>query len=141
MATMRGSFVGKLDEGVGEDLGVRGLPGEGLAGFRIVGAEAVELLLPVERGLKAASLLREDVEQDGAIFFLEELEGLDQQRKIVAVDGAEVLQAELLKQNGGPEHALGGFFSAAHDFDCGLAAEALHQAVRRTRGSCCSARW
>jgi hypothetical protein len=37
---------------------------------------------------------------------LEKLEGLDQQRQVVAVDGAEVLEAELLKEDGGPQHAL-----------------------------------
>ena len=98
-----------------------------LAGLRIVGAEAVEFLLPVERGLKAAALLREDVQQDGVVEGLEELEGLDEQRDVVAVDGAEVFQAELLKEDGGPEHALGGLFGAAHDFDGGLAAEALDE--------------
>ena len=130
-------LVGQLDEGVGEDFGVGGLAGGlGLAGFGIVGAEAVKFLLPVERGLKAAALLREDVQQDGAIFGLEELEGLDQQRKVVAVDGAEVLQAELLKEDGGPEHALGGFFGAAHHVDGGFAAEASRRGARPTRGRC-----
>ena len=48
-------FVGEVDEGVGEDLGVGGLAGGlGLAGFGIVGAEAVEFLLAVEGGLEAA---------------------------------------------------------------------------------------
>ena len=131
MATTRGSLSAKLDERVGEDLGVGGLPGRlGLAGFGVVGTKAVEFLLPVERRLKAAALLREHVQQHGAVFGLEKLEGLDQQRKIVAVDGAEVLQAELLKQDGRPEHALGGFFGAAHDVDCGLAAESSRRGAR-----------
>ena len=105
-----------------------GTPAGGLAGLGIVGAEAVKFLLPVERGLKAAALLREDVQQDGVVEGLEELEGLNEQRKIVAVDGAEVLQAELLKEDGGPQHAFGGLFGAAHHFDGGLAAEALDEA-------------
>ncbi len=117
MATMRSSFVGQIGERVGEDLSVGGGAVGGLAGFGIVGAEAVELLLPVERGLKAAALLREDVQQDGVVEGLEELEGLDQQRQVVAVDGAEVFEAELLKEDGGPEHAFGGLFGAAHDLE------------------------
>ncbi len=128
MATMRSSFVGELGERVGEDLSVGGRAVRGLAGFGIVGAEAVELFLAVERGLEAAALLREHVEQDGVVEGLEKLEGLDQQRKVVAVDGAEVFQAELLKEDGGPQHAFGGFFGAAHDFDGGLAAEAFDEA-------------
>ena len=62
----------------------------------------MEFLLPVERRLKAAALLREHVQQHGVIEGLEELEGLDEQGKVVAVDGAEILQAELLKEDGGP---------------------------------------
>ena len=77
----------------------------------------MKLLLAVERGLKAAALLREDVQQHGVVERLEEFEGLDEQRKVVAVDGAEVFQAELLKKDGGPEHAFGGFFGAADDLD------------------------
>ncbi len=95
----------------------------GLAGFGIVGAEAVKFLLPVERRLEAAAFLRQHVEQHGMVFRLEKLESLDKQRNIVAVDGAEVLQAELLKEDGGPQHAFGGLFGAAHHFDGRLAAE------------------
>ena len=125
-------LVGQLDERVGEDLGVGELADRlGLAGFGIVGPEAVKFLLPVERRLEAAALLREHVQQDRVVFGLEELEGLDQQRKVVAVDGAEVLQAELLKEDGGPQHALGGLFGAAHHLDGGLAADALDNARGR----------
>ena len=67
------------------------------------------------------------MEQDGPVVLLEELEGLDEQGKVVAVDGAEVLQAELLEEDGGPEHALGGFFGAADDGHGGFAAEALDE--------------
>ena len=74
-----GIFVGELDEGIGEDLGVSGLAGAGLASFRIVGTEAVKLLLAVDGGLKATAFFSEDVEKDGAIFALEEVEGLDEQ--------------------------------------------------------------
>ena len=88
----------------------------------------MEFLLAVERGLETAALLREDVQQHGVVNRLEELEGFDEQRNIVAVDGAEVFEAEFLKKDGGPEHAFCGFFGAAHDFDCGFAAEALDEA-------------
>ena len=142
MATMRVVVIGQLDQRVGEDFGVGGLAGRlGLAGLGIVGAEAVEFLLAVERRLKTAALLREHVQQHGVVDGLEELEGLDQQRKVVAVDGAEVLQAELLKEDGGPEHALGGFFGAAHHLDGGLAAEPLDEARGRLVQDAGSARW
>ena len=98
--------------------------GVGVAGLGIVRAKAVKLLLPVERGLEAAAFLREHVQQHGVIERLEELEGFHQQRDVVAVDGAEVFQAELLKEDGGPEHAFGGLFGAADDLDGGLAADA-----------------
>ena len=129
---MRSSLLASLSQRVGEDLGVGGLPGGlGLAGLGIVGAEAVKLLLPVQRGLEAAALLREHVQQHGTVFRLEKLEGLDQQRQVVAVDGAEVLQAELLEQDRGPEHALGGLFSAARHLDRRLAADPLDDAAGR----------
>ena len=103
------------------------MPSGVCAGLRIVGTEAVEFLLPFERGLKAASLLREHVEQNWVVEGLEEFEGLDEQRDVVAVDGAEILQAKFFKHHGGPEKALGGLFGAADDFDRGLAAEALDE--------------
>ncbi len=142
MATMRGSLSASSTSVLAKTSAVCGHAGRlGHAGFRIVGPEAVEFLLAVERGLKAAALLREDVQQDGVVLGLEELEGLDQQRQVVAVDGAEVFQAELLKQDGGPQHALGGFFGAAHDLDGGLAAEALDDARAPSRAGAGSARW
>ena len=88
----------------------------------------MEFFLSIERGLKTAAFLREHVEQDGMVEGLEELEGLDQQRQIVAVDGAEVLEAELLKEDGGPQHAFGGFLGAADNLDGGFAGEALDEA-------------
>ncbi len=129
MATMRGSLSARSASGVGEDLGVGGRAVGSFAGFGIVGAEAVELFLAVERGLEAAALLREYVEQHGVVESLEELEGLHQQRNVVAVDGAEVFQAELLEEDGGPEHAFGGFLGATDDLDGCLAAEALDDAL------------
>ncbi len=88
----------------------------------------MKLLLAIERGLKAAALLREHVQQHRVIGGLEELEGFDEQRNVVPVDGPEVLQAKLLKEDGGPQHALGRFFGAAHHFDGGFAADALQDA-------------
>ena len=120
-------LCGEIGEGVGEDFGIGGGAVGCLAGFRIVGAEAVEFLLPFESGLKAASLLREHVQQDRVIERLEEFEGLNEQRNVVAVDGAEVLQAKFLKHHRGPKKALGGLFGAADDFDRRLAADALDE--------------
>ena len=87
----------------------------------------MELLLPVERRLKAAPLLRKHVQQHRVLEGLEELEGLDEQRSIVAVYRAEVVETELLKKNGGPQHAFGGLFGAAHHFHGGFAAESLDE--------------
>ena len=86
-------LVGELCERVGEDLGVGGNAGRlGHAGLGIVGTEAVEFLLAVECGLKSAALLREHVQEHGAVLGLEELEGLDEQRQIVSVDGTVVVR-------------------------------------------------
>ena len=91
----------------------------------------MELLLLVQRRLVAPALLRQHVKQHGVIQALEELEGLNQQRQVVPVDGAKVLQPELLEEQRGPQHALGGLFGAAHGRQRRLAAEALHQPRRR----------
>jgi hypothetical protein len=111
---MRSSLFAR-DQRVGEDLGVGGLAdGLGLAGLRIEGTKAVKLLLQVERRLEAAALLRQHVQQHRVVGLrLEKLEGLHQQRQVVAVDGTIVLQPELLEEDGGPEQALGGLFGAA----------------------------
>ena len=59
----------------GEDFGVGFLAGDlGLAGFRIVGAQAVKLLLAVDGGLEAAAFLRDGMKDDGLILLFEELE-------------------------------------------------------------------
>ena len=122
-------FCGHIGKCVGEDLGICGQAGRLCkAGLGIVRSQAVELLLAVERGLKAAALLRQHVQKHRMIGGLEKLEGLDQQRQVVPVDGAKVLQAELFKQNGWPKNALGGFFGTAYHLDGSLAAEALDQA-------------
>ncbi len=87
----------------------------------------MELLLPVQRRLIAAALLRQHVQQHRVVGGLQKLEALDQQRQIVPVDGPKVLQAKLLKHDRGPQDALGRFFGAAHNLDGRLAAEALNQ--------------
>ena len=45
------------------------------------------------------------------------------------VDGTKIFQTELFKQNGGPEHALGGFFGAPRQGHGRLAADLLHNAL------------
>ena len=50
-------------------------------------------------GLESAAFLGEDVEQDGAILSFEEVEGLNEEREVVSVDGAVVVEAELFKHH------------------------------------------
>jgi hypothetical protein len=103
----------------------------GLPCLRIIRPQTVELLLTVQRWLVAASLLGKNVKDYRPVFSLEELEGLNQQGQVVAVDGAVVLQAKLLEEDGGPEHALGSFFGTARQGDGGFAAKPLHDATSR----------
>ena len=92
--------VGEIDERVSEDLGVGELTSRlGLASLGIVGAKAMKFLLAIEGGLKAAALLGQHMQQDWAILGFEELEGLHQQGQVVSIDGAKVLQAELLEED------------------------------------------
>ena len=125
-------LAGQCGQGIGKNLGIAGPAGRlGMAGLGIVGPQPVKLLLLVQRRLKAASLLRQHVQQHGAVCAFQKLEALHQQRQIVPVDGAKVLQAEFLKQNRGPQHALGGLFGAAGQCHCRLAADLLHNALGR----------
>ena len=50
----------------------------------------------------------------------------------MAVDGSEVFQAELLKEDGRPQHAFGCFLGATDNLDCGLTAEALDESHPKT---------
>ena len=90
----------------------------------------MEFFLPVERRLKAAPFLGKDVEQHRMVHRLEKLECFDQQRKIMSVDRPEVFQPELLKENGGPQHALGRFFGPTHHFDRSFPTYALDEPGR-----------
>src|SRR5580698_6755029 len=119
-------LAGKLDERLREDFRIRHQPrGLGFACLRMVGAESVKLLLAFKRRLETFALLGEDMQQHRLVFSLEELEGLDEQRKMVAVDGTVVFKAEFLKGHRRPENALGCFFGFARHMDSGLTSESL----------------
>ncbi len=124
-------LVRQAHQRVGEDLGIGGLADWlGLARLRIKGTKAVKLLLQVERRLEAAALLRQHVQQHRVVGLrLEKLEGLHQQRQVVAVDGTIVLQPELLEEDGRPEQALGGLFGAARHLRRRLATHPLDHAM------------
>ena len=124
-------LVGEFHQRVGKHLGVGGHAGRlGHAGLRIVRSESVKFLLSIERGLETAALLREHMQQHRAIFSLEKFKSFDQQRQVVSVDGAEVLQAKFFEHDRWPQHALGSFFGAAYNLDRGLAADLFHDATR-----------
>ena len=83
----------------------------------------MKLLLLLHGGLEALALLREHVQENGAVLLLEKLEGLDEGGDIVAVDGAVIFEAELFEDHAGPEHALGDLFGLARHAQRGLAAD------------------
>ncbi len=61
-------LVGQLDQRIGKDFGIGSLTGRrGLTGIRVVGAEAMKLLLFIERRLEAAALLSNRVQQAQAV--------------------------------------------------------------------------
>ncbi len=131
IATTFGIFVRQLDQGFGKYLRIGALARRrGLAGIRIVGTEAMKFLLLVERGLEAASLLRDGVQQDRALLRLEELKCFDEQTDVVAIERTVIGEPKLLKKHRGPQHALGCFFRLAHHVPGGLAAEFFEQAGR-----------
>ena len=61
------------------------------------------------RRLVALALFREDVQEHRLVLRLQELEGLDEQRNVVAIDRAVIAQAEFLEDDARQEqvfHAL-----------------------------------
>jgi hypothetical protein len=121
--------VRELCEGLGEDFGVGFLADRlGVAGFGVVGPEAVKFLLGVDGGLEAAAFLRDGVEDDGLIEGLEELQGLDEHRHVVPVDGTVVAEAELFEDHAATNDAFGGLFGFARNVAGRLAAEFFEQA-------------
>ena len=91
----------------------------------------MKFFLLIHCGLKTAAFLREHMQQHRVIDALEKFEGLHQQGDVMAVDRAEVLKPELLKEHGRPEQALGGLFGAACDCGRGLAGQLLQDAMGR----------
>ena len=88
-----GVAVGKVGELVAQHLRVRlQRGGGGFAGFELVLAQAVELVRLLERGRVAFALLGEDMQDDRLVLRLQELEGADQERRVVPVDGPVITQ-------------------------------------------------
>ena len=87
----------------------------------------MELLLLLQRRLKAAALLGEHVQHHWLVLLLEELEGLYQQWQIVAIDRAIVVQTKLLEDHASADDSLRCFLGLPGDVARSLAAELLHQ--------------
>ena len=106
--------VGQLHQGIGEHLGVRAAAQRlCLAGFGIVGTKPMKLLLLLHGRLEAFALLGEHVQQHGTVLLLEKFERFDQRGDVVPVDGAKVLQPQVLEDDAGPQHSLGDLFGFA----------------------------
>ena len=103
--------------------------GRGLAGLGLEFAEAVEFVRLVEGRLVALALFREDVEQDRLVLRLQELEGPDEQRDVVAVDRAVVAEAELLEDDARQEQVLHAFLDLVRELQHALAADRLDKAA------------
>ena len=95
-----GVGVGEAGQGFAENLGIGGRGGGiRLAGILVEAPQAVEFVGPLERRCVAFAFLGEDVQQDGLVLCFEELEGPNEQRGVVAVDGAVVAQAQLVENH------------------------------------------
>ena len=128
MATIFGSFFAKSvtarpkrSEQVGRGDGIGG------AVLDLVGAEAVEFPRIVERRLIAAAFFGDDVEHDGLVQRLQVLEGADEQRQVVAVDGAEVTHAEFLEQDVLEKQVLRAFLDPVGERAHGFAGDFLDE--------------
>ncbi len=128
IATTLSFTIRQLDQRVGKDLGIGALAQRlGLARLRIVRPQAVKFLLLLQRRLEALALLREHVQQNGTFLRLQKLERLNQRGDVVAIDRPVILQAKLLEDHAGPQHALGSLFRLARHAQGPLAAHALNE--------------
>ena len=100
----------------------------GLAGVEVKFAKAVELVRLFKRGSVAFPLLREDVEDDGLVLCLEELEGFCKQGDIVAIHRAVVADAEVLEDDARGDEVLEGSLRLVGEFAGPLAGDPLHEA-------------
>jgi hypothetical protein len=102
---------GEAHQGLAEHVLVVGrrarFGGFALAGGGVVGAGPVEFFGGLDGGGQAAALLGEDVQQDGLVAGLGELEVVGELVEVVAVDGADVAQAEFFEEGGLHEEVLG----------------------------------
>ena len=137
---------GEFDQAFGENFRVGLFCGEldtigGTTRERIIGTETVEFLLLLQGGLETPALLGEGVENYGLVLCFKELESFDEERKVVAVDGAVVVEAEFFKDHATADDALGGFFGFASDVAGGFATELFEEAgdavVDRDVGGVC----
>ena len=67
----------------------------------------------------ALALLGDDVQEPWACDVLEVLQGFDEHVHVVAVDGADVVEAELFKERAGDDHAFHVFFGPPGEFPHG----------------------
>ncbi len=83
------------------------------AGGAVEGGDAVVGGGGVLGGLEAVALLRDEMQQPGAGHLFHVLEGGDDGVDVVAVDGADVVEAELFEVGAGHDHAFHVLFPAA----------------------------
>ncbi len=111
---------GVLDQFLGEDLGIlrgdRGGLGL-LAGHHIELNHRVQLVVgALSRGV-ALALLGHDVDQDRAVLDLARIfQDRHQGVHVVAVDGADIIEAQLLEEGAAGDHATGVFLRLAGGF-------------------------
>ncbi len=99
--------------------------GQGVLG-RVEGGDAVVGQGVVFRRGVAFAFFGDDVQEPGAADVLEAFEGLDEHVDVVAVDGADVVEAELFEQGAGDDHAFHVLFGPARQFpDAGHLFEGL----------------
>jgi len=119
--------LGEVGDTAGKDLGVgRLVTGGGFAGFDAVFPKAMEFARVIERRGVATAFLSDDVKDHRLILSFEKLEGLNEQREVVTVDGTVVTNTEFIEQNA----AIGGRLALGKDDVLGVALDFFSKTTR-----------
>ncbi len=123
--------IGELGERLAHQLGIgRRRRRRRFAAFDFVFSQAVEFVRLRDRGLVTFAFLGQNVEQHRLVLGLQEFEGLDQERNVVAIDRPVIAHSQLLENYARHEQILHALLDLVRELDRALAGDCLDETAR-----------